>query len=160
MIDEKLTRALPGNYALGFLEGDLFNVFYVGRSDSDLRQRLHQWVGMPSRDRNYLPLAKASWGIRHRRRIPFAAPALDRVGCTESRYTHFAYSYARSADEAYAKEWRNYDAFGGNRKLDNENRPISANEGAVPVRPRADAAPRGPEIAPGSTHPEGFSQAQ
>src|SRR5512138_2635563 len=34
-IDETLTRTSPGNYALGYLDGETFRVFYVGRSDSD-----------------------------------------------------------------------------------------------------------------------------
>ena len=48
-IDDLITRTSPGNYALGYLDGDEFSVFYVGRSDSDLRRRLHEWVDMPSR---------------------------------------------------------------------------------------------------------------
>jgi hypothetical protein len=48
------------------------------------------------------------------------APALAGVGSADSGYTRFAYSYAASAEEAYAKEWRNYDAFGGSRGLDND----------------------------------------
>ena len=54
------------------------------------------------------------------------APALGHVGNAETSYTRFAYSYARSAEEAYAKEWRNYDAFGGSHGLDNERQPVSA----------------------------------
>lgn len=44
-IDEALTGTSPGNYALGYMEGNAFTVFYGGRSDSDVRQRLHEWVG-------------------------------------------------------------------------------------------------------------------
>ena len=47
-IDEVLSRTSPGNYALGYMDGDAFAVFYVGRSDIDVRARLHEWVGMPS----------------------------------------------------------------------------------------------------------------
>lgn len=122
-IDEVLTRMSPGNYALGYMDGDTFNVFYVGRSDSDVRQRLHEWVGMPSRYASHASLAKAPWGVRHRKQFPVEVPALGRVGNAESSYTRFAYSYARSAEEAYAKEWRNYDTFGGSQGLDNETRP-------------------------------------
>jgi hypothetical protein len=125
-IDEALTLRSPGNYALGYMDGDTFNVFYVGRSDSDVRQRLHEWVGMPSRYENYASPAKASWGVHHRGQLPLDAPALDRVENAESSYTRFADSYARSAEEAYAKEWRNYDAFGGNHGLDNETHPVAA----------------------------------
>ena len=124
-IDEVLTRTSPGNYALGYMDGDTFGVFYVGRSDSDVRQRLHEWVGMPSRYENYASPAKASWGVHRRGQFPVDAPALGRVGNAESSYTRFAYSYARSAEEAYAKEWRNYDAFGGSHGLDNETQPVS-----------------------------------
>jgi hypothetical protein len=123
-IDEMLMRTSPGNYALGYMDGDSFIVFYVGRSDSDLRQRLHAWVGKPSRYGRYASPAKASWGVRRRGQLPLDAPALAGVGNVESGYTHFAYSYARSAQEAYAKEWRNYDAFGGGHGLDNEAEPI------------------------------------
>jgi hypothetical protein len=125
-IDEALTRTSPGNYALGYMDGDTFNVFYAGRSDSDVRQRLHEWVGMPSRYENYVSPAKASWGLHRQRQLPVDAPALGRVGNAESSYTRFAYSYARSAEEAYSKECRNYDAFGGSHGLDNETQPVSA----------------------------------
>jgi len=43
VIDELITRTSPGNYALGYMDRDGFNVFYVGRSDSDVRRRLHEW---------------------------------------------------------------------------------------------------------------------
>jgi len=125
-IDQALTRTSPGNYALGYMDGDSFSVFYVGRSDSDVRQRLHEWVGMPSQREHYASSAKASWQVHHRRPFPVDAPALGRVGSAESSYTRFAYSYARSAEEAYAKEWRNYDAFGGSHGLDNQRQPFSA----------------------------------
>ena len=125
-IDEALTRTSPGNYALGYMDGDTFKVFYVGRSDSDLRQRLHEWVGMPSPYGDFDSYAKAPWGVHHRGQLPVDAPAPGRVGNAESSYTRFAYSYARSADEAYAKEWRNYDDFGGGHGLDNESEPVSA----------------------------------
>jgi len=125
-IDEALTRTSPGNYALGYMDGDTFDVFYVGRSDSDVRQRLHEWVGMPSRYENYASLAKAPWGAHRQGQLPVDAPALGRVGNAESGYTHFAYSYARSAEDAYAKECRNYDAFGGSHGLDNESQPVLA----------------------------------
>jgi len=125
-IDQALTRTSPGNYALGYMDGDRFDVFYVGRSDSDVRQRLHEWVGMPSRYEKYASPAKAPWGVHRRGPLPLDAPALGRVGNAESSYTRFAYSYARSAEAAYAKEWRNYDSFGGSQGLDNETQPVSA----------------------------------
>jgi hypothetical protein len=123
-IDEMLMRTSPGNYALGYMDGGAFVVFYVGRSDRDLRQRLHDWVGIPSRYERYASPAKAPWGEHRRGPLPVGTPASARVENAESSYTHFAYSYARSADEAHAKEWRNYDAFGGIYGLDNESEPI------------------------------------
>ena len=125
-IDNLITRTSAGNYALGYMDGDRFSVFYVGRSDSDLRRHLHEWVGRPSRDDRSACAAQASWGVQHRTRFPVGAPALARVGSASSAYTRFAYSYARSAEEAYAREWRNYDAFGGQRGLDNEREPFFA----------------------------------
>ena len=125
-IDEVLTRRSPGNYALGYMDGGAFSVFYVGRSDSDLRQRLHEWVGRPSRYEDYASPARAAWGRRHRGQLPVEVAALGRVGSGESSYTHFAYSYAASSHEAYAKELRNHDSFGG---LDNQTEAISAPDG-------------------------------
>jgi len=125
-IDETLVRTSPGNYALGYMDGDAFVVCYVGRSDCNLRQRLHDWVGMPSRYESYASPAKAPWGSFRRGPLPLDNPGPARVESAESGYTHFAYSYACCADEAYAKEWRNYDAFGGVHALDNESEPISA----------------------------------
>jgi hypothetical protein len=124
-IDAALTRTSAGNYALGYMDGDTFSVFYVGRSDSDVRERLHEWVGMPSRHEAFASVAKAPWGAHRRGRLPVDAPALGRVGNAQTSYSRFAYSYARSADEAYAKEWRNYDAFGGRSGLDNQTQPVS-----------------------------------
>lgn len=123
-IDAALTRKSPGNYALGYMDDGAFLVFFVGRSDSDVRQRLHEWVGMPSAHDDYASAAKAPWGSQ-RPGWP-DSPALGRVGNVDTRYTQFAYSYAPTADEAYAKEWRNYDAFGGRHGLDNRAQPDSA----------------------------------
>lgn len=140
-IDEVLTRTSPGNYALGYMDGDAFQVFYVGRSDSDVRQRLHEWVGMPSQHEDYASPAKAPWGVHRRGPLPVDAPAFGRVGTADDSYTRFAYSYAHSAEEAYAKECRNYDAFGGRCGLDNETRPFPggwlANDAAKSEEQRA-----------------------
>ncbi len=124
-IDEALTRTSPGNYALGYMDGDTFQVFYVGRSDSDVRQRLHEWVGIPSRYDRYAPASKAGWGSRGSGLMPpgLGAPALGPVGNAESSYTRFAYGYAPSAEVAFEKECRNYDDFGGSCELDNEAPP-------------------------------------
>jgi len=125
-IEERLTRIAPGNYALGYLDGEDFTVFYVGRSDSDVRRRLREWVGISSPFQRYACPSKAPWGMRGRERSPIDAPMLERVCNAESEYTHFAYSYAPSAEEAYAKEWRNYDDFGGRDGLDNVAEPVPA----------------------------------
>jgi hypothetical protein len=122
-IDDAVRRTSAGNYALGYMEGDTFSVFFVGRSDSNVRQRLHEWVGMPSRAERYASRAKASWGVHRRGGFPVSAPALAAVGNGETSYTRFAYSYARSADAAFEEECRNYDDFGGSGALDNETPP-------------------------------------
>ncbi|HHN46955.1 MAG TPA: hypothetical protein ENN09_05890 [Planctomycetes bacterium] len=44
-VDKAVTRTSPGNYALGYMDDDgKFVVQYVGRSDSDINVRLHDWV--------------------------------------------------------------------------------------------------------------------
>ena len=83
-IDEALTRMSPGNYALGYMDGDTFAVFYVGRSDSDVRQRLHEWVGMPSRcsdrTRPKCPGIRPSSAASAGSTPPMASPARLSVG--------------------------------------------------------------------------------
>lgn len=124
-IDEAMTRTSPGNYALGYMDGDTFSVFYVGRSDTDVKQRLHDWVGLPSSAGAQSSRARSSWGVHRGGPFPVDAPALAWARNVDSRYTRFAYSYASVAEDAYAKEWRNYDAFGGSRGLDNDSQPVS-----------------------------------
>ena len=125
VIDQVVGRTSPGNYALGYLDGDTFLVFYVGRSDSDLRRRLHEWVGKPSAYARYASSAKAPWGIRRGSGHSWDTPAQGRVGArAESGYTRFAYSYASSPRVAFEKECRNYHEFGGSGALDNPARPV------------------------------------
>jgi hypothetical protein len=124
-IDEALTRTSPGNYALGYMDGDSFSVFYVGRSDSDVRGRLHEWVGMPSQHERYASCAKAPWAVHHRGGLPVEVPMPGRVGSADTPYTHFAYSYSHSAAEAFGKERRNFEDFGGRGVLDNQAEPVS-----------------------------------
>ena len=44
-IDAAVTGVGPGAYALGRHDGETFFVAYVGRSDSDLNDRLKDWTG-------------------------------------------------------------------------------------------------------------------
>lgn len=44
-IDRVVTRTSPGTYVLGLTENGTFYVNYVGRSDSDVNDRLHDHVG-------------------------------------------------------------------------------------------------------------------
>lgn len=123
-IDRALTRTLAGNYALGYMDGAAFLVFYVGRADSDVKRRLHDWVGAPSRYERYAPSAQAASGSRQRGPLPLGAPALEHVGIgVDSSYTCFAFSYADSAEAAFEKECRNYHDFGASAALDNEAHP-------------------------------------
>jgi len=123
-IDEALTRTSPGNYALGYMDGDSFSVFYVGRSDSDVRGRLHEWVGMPSQPTRYASCAKAPWAVQRRGGFPVDVPMSGRVGNADTRYTHFAYSYSHSAAEAFGRELCNFEDFGGSGVLDNQAEPV------------------------------------
>ena len=119
-IDANLTGKWPGNYALGYLDGGTFMVFYVGRSDSDVKRRLHGWVGAPSRDDCFASSGRAAWAVHRRGLLPLDVATQGRVGVdVDDSYTRFAYSYAPSADAAFAKEWRNFDDFGGSGGLDN-----------------------------------------
>lgn len=123
-IDERVTRVSPGNYALGYLDDGTFVVFYVGRSDSDVNDCLHAWIGVDSKFTRYGPSAKAAYGSRPRRSRPLGTPTLFPVGVVvESGYTHFRFSYAVSAKAAFEKECCNYHDFGGSQGLDNERHP-------------------------------------
>jgi hypothetical protein len=125
-IDEEVTRTSSGNYALGYLDGGTFLVFYVGRADADLNERLQQWVGAESRCARYAPSTKAAWGSSHRRSRPSRTPALCPVGVVmDGRYTHFQFSYAPSSRTAFEKECRNYHDFGCSYGLDNERHPAA-----------------------------------
>ncbi len=127
MIDEMVSRTSAGNYALGYMDEGTFLVFYVGRSDSDVRGRLHEWVGAPSEPDRYATSAQAPWGTKRRPGFPRQAPALARVAVGgDGGYTRFAYSYAASAAAAFEKECQNYDDFGGCGGLDNAARPVAA----------------------------------
>lgn len=126
VVDEVLTRVSAGNFALGYMDGDSFSVFFVGRSDSDVRERLHDWVGMPSRGERFASNAKAPWAVQRRGQLPLDMPMLGCVGTADSRYTHFAYSYSDSSAAAFEKECRNFEDFGGFRALDNQTKPVSA----------------------------------
>jgi hypothetical protein len=123
---EARMRTSPGNHALGYMDGEAFGVFYVGRWATDPRRRLQEWVGMPSPTEIHGSFANVSWGMHRRGLLPMDAPALGRVGNAECSDSRFSYSYARSAEDAYEYEWRNYDAFGGSHGLDNETEPVLA----------------------------------
>jgi hypothetical protein len=123
-IDQEILRVSPGNYALGYMEDDTFVVFYVGRSDSDLRAKLHAWVGAPSDDR-HAPSGRAPWALRASGILPLGAPCFAPVShCSDPGYTRFAFSYAPSSQAAFEKECRNYDDFGRYNGLDNRMAPV------------------------------------
>lgn len=48
-IDREVTRTSPGAYALDRFDTGTFYVYYVGRSDENINQRLKQWVGIQYR---------------------------------------------------------------------------------------------------------------
>jgi hypothetical protein len=123
-IDQAVTRTSPGNYALGYVQDGVFVPFYVGRSDSDVNDRLHAWVGVDSIPTRYCSAAKAAWGARPRHPFSRGTPALRSVGAAaDARYTHFEFSYAASAEAAFERECRNYHDLGGGQCLDNPRHP-------------------------------------
>jgi hypothetical protein len=124
-IDEAVGRTSPGSYALGYLDGGTFVVFYVGRSDSDVNARLHSWIGVDGGSPRSWPSARAAYGTRHRRSLPLPTPALSSVGVVaDSGYTHFEFSYAPSAKAAFEGECCTYHDFGGSYgSLDNKRHP-------------------------------------
>jgi hypothetical protein len=123
-IDDAVVSRVPGNFALGYEDGGTFLVFYVGRSDTDVRTRLHEWVGVPSRCPRFAPSAQAPWLLQGSGSVALHAPALASAGMgVDSSYTHFAYGYAGSPAAAFAKQCRNYEDFGGSHRLDNAAHP-------------------------------------
>ena len=48
-LNENVTRQLPGTYALGHSANGKFYIDYVGRSDSDVKKRLHDHIGENSK---------------------------------------------------------------------------------------------------------------
>jgi len=124
-IDQEILRVSPGNYALGYMEDDTFVVFYVGRSDSDLRAKLHAWVGAPSEFDRYAFTGRAPWALRAGGTLPLGAPCLAPVShCSDPGYTRFAFSYAPSSQAAFEKECLNYEDFGRDNGLDNRVAPV------------------------------------
>lgn len=124
VIERRVATVSPGNYALGYVIDEAFRVFYIGRSDSDVGNCLHAWVGTPTRFDRYAPASKAPWELRSGGVLPLGKPAFGRVGAgKDTGYTRFAYSYASSPAAAFAKQCRNYVDFGGRSDLDNECAP-------------------------------------
>ena len=58
-VDEIITKTSPGNYALGYMDGNTFIVRYVGRSDSDLNDRIKDHLG-ESREYKFFKYSYAS----------------------------------------------------------------------------------------------------
>ena len=43
-IDKHVIEISPGNYALGYVLSNKFVVMRIGRSDSDINKKLHEWI--------------------------------------------------------------------------------------------------------------------
>jgi hypothetical protein len=108
------------------MDGDSFSVFFVGRSDFDVKACLREWVGMPSRSERFSSNAKAPWAVHRRGPAPLDVPLFGCVGNADTRYTHFAYSYSDSSAAAFEKERCNFADFGGCGALDNQTEPAAA----------------------------------
>jgi hypothetical protein len=134
-IEAVIQRRTPGNYALGHMVDGTFMVFYVGRSDRDLRAKLRQWVGAPSHSESFAAASRAPWGGPQQRFLPLVAPALLRVNsAADDGYTCFAFSYAASPTAAFQKQCRNYDDFGRSTRLDNRSAPQPPPESLLDAR--------------------------
>lgn len=96
-IDNTVTDASVGNYALGTVDKntDNFHVTFVGRSDSDLKDKLKQHLNETK-----------NTGSRF-----------------ETKNTSFKYSYAVSPKDAFEKECSNYHDFVMSKKLSNKTHP-------------------------------------
>lgn len=50
-IENKIEKTSAGNYALGRKNDEgIFLISYIGRSDSDIKKKLHKWVGRSKSD--------------------------------------------------------------------------------------------------------------
>ena len=96
-IDINVTKVSVGNYALGFVDNnsDNFHVTYVGRSDSDVKERLQKQLSETKKI----------------------------ISKFETKKISFKYSYASSPKEAFEKECFNYHNFVGSKKLSNNSHP-------------------------------------
>lgn len=124
-INEVVTQTSPGSYALGYMDGQSFMVFYVGRSDSDVNAGLRGWVGVEGGSGRYGPSTKAAFGTRRRHSSRFDTPALASAGiAADGGYTHFEFCYSPSAESAFEGECCAYHDFGGTYgSLDNRRHP-------------------------------------
>ncbi|MDX1650489.1 MAG: hypothetical protein R3263_11605 [Myxococcota bacterium] len=124
-IDASVVRGVPGTYALGYLDGGEFVAFYVGRADSDLNARLHDWVGVDAGRCDHGRGAAAPHSARHRSGFPPSdTPVMRSIGpAVAGHYTHFSFAYALSSRAAYEGECTSYHALGEDR-LDNPHHPV------------------------------------
>ena len=121
-IDDAVVSTSPGSFTLGYLDGDAFVAFYVGRSDADVRASLHAWVGAPSQPRPRRRSPCAPW--RSRSGPPVGTRSFVHTGVgIDTAYTHFTFCYAPTAIAAFEKECRDYHELGGNESLDNDRHP-------------------------------------
>lgn len=79
VIDRVVTRTSPGAYALGRVDADgVFRVGYVGRSDSNVGDRLHDHVGKYAKFKyGYHNTAKAAFDKECRLYHDFNPPGND-----------------------------------------------------------------------------------
>ena len=82
VIDQKVTKKLTGNYALGKKnDNGTFLVGYVGRSDNDIRNRLKSWIGRTRRPLfkfSYAASAKAAFEKECKNYHDFDPPGNDK----------------------------------------------------------------------------------
>lgn len=132
-IASAVRRTAPGSYALGYLDGGEFTVFYVGRSDTDVASDLGAWVGAPSHPGGRRASPRSPWQSSWRppRSVGLRAVGPGTSADIDTGYTHFAFLYAASAIEAFERECREYHEHGGREELDNGRHPLPP-QGSVP----------------------------
>lgn len=101
-IDINVTEVSSGNYALGFVDknSDNFHVTFIGRSDSDLKDRLKKQLSITK----------------------------NIISKYETKSISFKYSYASSPKEAFEKECYNYHNFVNSKKLSNNQHPDKSSD--------------------------------
>lgn len=97
-IDANVSEISGGNFALGFVDknSDNFHVSYIGRSDSNIRDKLKKQL----------------------------SETKNKASKFDTKNISFKYSYASSPKEAFEKACYNYHNFANSKKISNNVHPV------------------------------------